>query len=455
MLFVSSPMMPRVAGVFFLPRKRAVGWHDMSPNRAESLSGRGGSLAPRAVCSRRRWVSPLDADEVGGGYRTSSTPPGPHRGRLTGAPGRGSRLAREVSRCSDPEGSKMLEIPHVRYYAGGFSPASATSGPVMAYSSSQASGKRYRASSDLEARSSVTDGAISSSRRRLRESWSPSSHTFSGTRGMMLYGGCTAMRRKGRLERDGLKLQGDSRSEVSACPAPYDRRPWPFLSSWKRKGCGSGRMGVPGCNRRSDGVVTDVMLAGGVWERILSPRRRFAKAQAGRKASRWIGDQTRGSDKMEDDGEGACRGLPSLRGGTLVLRAEPRRPCRVVRSRRAPYGFLVGMAAFLLMVTGVGAVSVPGLYSDGQEDGLRPAATDSGNRFGVGLDGSDASSGADVRGEMHRLLKRKSDKGSKGAGDGAGKTSSEDPRSVSALVVGGNFTLNGQSTNVAQYDPVR
>lgn len=40
--------------------------------------------------------------------------------------------------------------------------------------------------------------------------------------------------------------------------------------------------------------------------------------------------------------------------------------------------------------------------------------------------------------------------------EGKAKVAKEkDPKGVSALVIGGNFTLNGQSTNVAQYDPVR
>ena len=60
-----------------------------------------------------------------------------------------------------------------------------------------------------------------------------------------------------------------------------------------------------------------------------------------------------------------------------------------------------------------------------------------------------------------------------GGGDGGGKGKTKDkktkakskekekeqedtaPKALEALVVGGNFTLNGKSTNVAQYDPVR
>ncbi|CAM9750655.1 unnamed protein product, partial [Ectocarpus sp. 13 AM-2016] len=47
--------------------------------------------------------------------------------------------------------------------------------------------------------------------------------------------------------------------------------------------------------------------------------------------------------------------------------------------------------------------------------------------------------------------------GGGGGGDGSGGKKKEDaaqPKALEALVVGGNFTLNGKSTNVAQYDPV-
>lgn len=50
--------------------------------------------------------------------------------------------------------------------------------------------------------------------------------------------------------------------------------------------------------------------------------------------------------------------------------------------------------------------------------------------------------------------------GGEGGSGGGGnkKVSSKDdsePKALEALVVGGNFTLHGKSTNVAQYDPVR
>lgn len=67
-----------------------------------------------------------------------------------------------------------------------------------------------------------------------------------------------------------------------------------------------------------------------------------------------------------------------------------------------------------------------------------------------------------------------SDKGTVGSGGGGSKGKATDkkasksktktkvkekedttPKALEALVVGGNFTLNGKSTNVAQYDPVR
>lgn len=51
-----------------------------------------------------------------------------------------------------------------------------------------------------------------------------------------------------------------------------------------------------------------------------------------------------------------------------------------------------------------------------------------------------------------------SDSGGGGGGDGSAGKKKEDttqPKALEALVVGGNFTLDGKSTNVAQYDPVR
>ncbi len=84
-------------------------------------------------------------------------------------------------------------------------------------------------------------------------------------------------------------------------------------------------------------------------------------------------------------------------------------------------------------------------------------------------DGEGGSAGGGVAAATRRAL-RVSEKGAVGSGGGGEggsgggggggnkKASSKDdsePKALEALVVGGNFTLHGKSTNVAQYDPVR
>lgn len=109
--------------------------------------------------------------------------------------------------------------------------------------------------------------------------------------------------------------------------------------------------------------------------------------------------------------------------------------------------FLAGLAA-LLLPAGVGAASSSVSEAlGGSEIGQRPA-------WWKGLlSPSGDGGGGRVRPAPQRSLSR-AETGSKGSSKG-GKGGKEEPKAVEALVIGGNFTLNGKSTNVAQYDPVR
>lgn len=127
-----------------------------------------------------------------------------------------------------------------------------------------------------------------------------------------------------------------------------------------------------------------------------------------------------------------------------------------------PFGMLLAFAIALLAAggpsIGVGAATSP--ISEalearilGERDATsreRPASSMGGDDVGREASGHGVGLGA------RRALGRTSKKGGSSSYSPkakGGKTS--DPEGLSALVIGGNFTLNGKSSNVAQYDPVR
>lgn len=132
-------------------------------------------------------------------------------------------------------------------------------------------------------------------------------------------------------------------------------------------------------------------------------------------------------------------------------RARRQRPRPVgIRGRgKTPSMVLAGLAA-LLLPAGMGAASSSVSEAlGGSGVGHRPGWWKADGLFSPSGDGG----GERVRPTPQRSLSR-SEKGSKGSSKG-GKGGKEEPKAVEALVIGGNFTLNGKSTNVAQYNPVR
>lgn len=128
-------------------------------------------------------------------------------------------------------------------------------------------------------------------------------------------------------------------------------------------------------------------------------------------------------------------------------------------SRRRPSGFLSLIVAFILPIVSGAAV----------DPGHGPA------RVPIAVAEALRVTRADGRGTMARggNLERvtgmvgegRVDRGGTGRKLGGSRNGSrstsgstemvEEPEAVVALVIGGNFTLNGKSTNVAQYDPAR
>lgn len=184
-------------------------------------------------------------------------------------------------------------------------------------------------------------------------------------------------------------------------------------------------------------------------------------------------------DKMIGEIEGRSRGYSFTPSQSRIIPSESRfqvvnsgiqgisrKPSSVAaatrsgNSLRKPSGFLLLLAAFLLPIVpgaaidpGNGPVRVPIAVAEA----VRVASADGGGAMErvTGLTGV----GRVGRGGPGRKLGgSKKGSGSTSGGDGGGSGSTkkvDEPESVAALVIGGNFTLNGKSTNVAQYDPVR
>ena len=128
----------------------------------------------------------------------------------------------------------------------------------------------------------------------------------------------------------------------------------------------------------------------------------------------------------------------------------------------------------MLLYPGVGGAAPPPAVSEAIRVGglARPMeATLSGYDFGssgggdggvgvidgVGGEAGVRGFGATVRRAL--ALAKSREEGPGGSSDGSKKDKKDKDKDklkdVAALVIGGNFTLNGKSTNVAQYDPIR
>lgn len=133
-------------------------------------------------------------------------------------------------------------------------------------------------------------------------------------------------------------------------------------------------------------------------------------------------------------------------------------------SRRRPSGFLSLISAFLLPIVpgaevdpGHGPARVPIAVAEA----LRVARAGGGGAMARGgiLERVAGLAGGGRVGRVgtgRKLGGSKKGSESTSGGGGSGSTKKvEEPEAVAALVIGGNFTLNGKSTNVAQYDPAR